>query len=262
MSDHEWGGFSWGPEKRPTPPSGPRIATTPPHVLVGLALAIVVLLAVGLIGVAIHHGGTKTTAAGAKPPTTTTTAPPATTTTVPSANTPAGFDRVLDVTDHVTLAIPAGWESDDVSNDSLARDFKSMLATDPKLAPLLAEAAIALTHVQFDVFAVDPTTGATLYVYGAAAPSGVTSVAQIPTAAVVNQVEAVGGKDVHTSQIRLPVGPSTQLSLELTVDKATIAEALDYFVLGGRLVYLVVESRDSATAVGAVHQIEPTVAAG
>ena len=258
--DDEWSEFSWGPEKRRLPPIGQglRRRQTPPRVYGVLAVVIVVMLAAGVAKVAVHQKKA-TIGLGL---TTTTTAPPPTTTTVPTVDTPPGSQRVVDLIDHVTLALPAGWQSSSVTNGGLAQSFKTMLAQDPTLAPLLAEAATALTHVQFGVFAVDASLRSTLYTDGAPAPSGVTSVAQVSTAAVVRQVEAVGGRDVRTSQTQLPVGPATQVSLELTVDHATIAEALDYFVLAGRLVYIVVENRDGPAPVGVLQMIGPTVAAG
>jgi len=224
-----------------------------------LALVIIALLAAGVLSAAVHHKSQTTTApvvATTPPKGTVTTAPAAATTTVV---TPPGFERLLDQTDHLSLAVPAGWEAPGVSNTDLAGELKAMATSDPTLAPVLDIAIGALSRIQIGVFAVDISTRTTLYAYGVAVP-GVTSVTQIPGSDVIKQVQSVGGKNVHYNQVQLPVGLAGQISAELIVSKTTIAEALDYFVLNGHLVTIVVATRGTKAPVSTLNQIQATLA--
>jgi hypothetical protein len=246
--------FSWGPDRR-VPPVGASSAAG------FLALAIIAVLAAGILSAAVHHKS-KTTAAPAvatTPPKgtgTVTTAPAAATTTVV---TPPGFERLLDQTDHLSLAVPAGWEAPGVSNTDLTGELKAMANSDPTLAPVLDIAIGALSRIQIGVFAVDISTRTTLYAYGVAVP-GVTSVTQIPSTDVIKQVQSVGGKNVHYNQVQLPVGLAGQISAELVVSRTTISEALDYFVQNGHLVTLVVATRGTKAPVSTLNQIQATLA--
>jgi hypothetical protein len=245
--------FSWGPDRRPS-----RSST------VVLAVLVVVLLAGGIFGAATVHP--KKTAAPAA--TTTTTKPVAAKSTVPATTTtvatPAGYSRLVDATDHLSLAVPAGWQAPAVTNHSLASALQAMKAQNPTLAPLLDNALGALTSIQVGLFAVDVPSRTTLYAYGMDVP-GVTSADQPSATDVAKQVQAVGGKNVQVTVVHLPiagVGPvaAGQVSAQLTVNKVAIAEALDYFVINARLISIVVSTRGTKPPLTVLHQIEPTLA--
>jgi hypothetical protein len=223
-----------------------------------LGVVIVALLAMAGAGIAVHHQDSASkTAVGPGPVSPTTTALPATTST--TLATPAGFERLLDEPDHLSLAVPPGWQAPNVTSDTLASNLTALKAKDPSLAPILDAALAALTQIQIGVFAVDTTTRTTLYAYGIPL-AGVASADEIPTSDVVRQVQGVGGKNVQISQIHLPVGPAGQVSAQITVNGTVISEALDYFVLGGRLVSIVVATRGTKSPVSVLRQVEPTLA--
>jgi len=223
-----------------------------------LGVVIVALLATAAAGVAVHHkGASHKVAAGAGQAGPTTTATPATTST--TLNTPAGFERLLDESDHLSVAVPAGWQAPNVSSDTLANALGTLKAKDPSLRPILDAALAALRQIQIGVFAVDATTRTTLYAYGIPLP-GVTSADEIPTGDVLRQVQSVGGKNVQISQVHLPVGPAGQVSAQIAVNGVVVSEALDYFVLGGRLVSIVVSTRGTKSPISILRQVEPTLA--
>lgn len=250
----EPGAFAWGPDRRPSPSATGFLA--------GL---IVVALAAGVIAVAVHKNKAPAesstapaiTPSSKTPRSTTTAAPQATTTT--TLATPAGFERLLDETDHLSLAVPPGWQAPRVSNGTLANDLTAMKAKDPTMAPLLDNALAALGHIQVGVFAVDATTKSTMYAYGIDLP-GVASANQISPADVVKGIQAAGGKNVKYTPIQLPVGPAGQITAQLIVNQVTISEALDYFVVKGRLISLVVATRGTKAPLAVLRQIEPSLA--
>ncbi|MDQ1427083.1 MAG: hypothetical protein QOK39_559 [Acidimicrobiaceae bacterium] len=251
------------PTSRPAaarPPAGPD------RFLIGVAVVIVALLAAGGAAVAIHKDKSTTTdtvtappAAGTSGASTTTVAPHATTTTT-TLVTPAGYQRLTDTIDHVSLAVPPGWVAPDVSNTTLANALKALRTKNPTLAPVIDPAITALTKIQIGVFAADVTTRSSLYAYGIDLPN-VTSADQVPPANVAKQIQAAGGKNVHAAQIHLPVGPAGQVTAQFVVDGVTISQALDYFVIQGRLVSLIVATRGTTAPLTALRQIEPTLGA-
>ena len=244
--------FSWGPDRRPSPSSTGV-----------LAVLVVVLLAAGIFGAATVHPKKNTAA-----PATATTPPVPAKTTVPAPTTtvatPAGYTRLADATDHLSLAVPAGWQAPAVTNNSLASALQAMKVQNPTLAPLLDNALGALTSIQVGVFAVEVPSRTTLYSYGMDVP-GVTSADQLSATDVAKQVQAVGGKNVQVTVVHLPIAgagevAAGQVSAQLTVNKATIAEALDYFVINARLISIVVSTRGTKPPLSVLHQIEPTLA--
>lgn len=248
--------FEWGPRRRMSP-AGPRSSDSL------LLLVVIALLAAAILSLVVHHDPkTKTTNnAAATTGTTshqngTTTAPPATTTT--TVATPAGYERLLDSADHITLAVPAGWEAPGVTGADLATELKSMAAKDPTLAPLLSGPLAALTQIPLGVFAIDTATHTTLYVFGVVLP-GKTSLAQVPGPGVVKQIQGNGGKFVSYTPVALPIGPAGQVSAELIVDKTTTAEAFDYFFSGGRFITMVVSTRGSKAPTTVLHEIAATL---
>ena len=243
--------FSWGPERRSSPSSTGV-----------LAALVVVLLAAGVFGAATVHP--KKSAA---PPTATTQPVPSKTTTpapTTTVATPAGYTRLTDAIDHLSLAVPGGWQAPGVTNNSLASALQAMKAQNPTLAPLLDNALGALTSIQVGVFAVEVPSRTTLYAYGMDVP-GVTSADQLSATDVAKQVQAVGGKNVQVTVVHLPIAgagqvAAGQVSAQLTVNKVTIAEALDYFVINARLISIVVSTRGTKPPLTVLHQIEPTLA--
>lgn len=236
----------------------PRAADGQAAVVALLAVVIVAMLGAAATGVAVHHSNTtKVATAGTGPGQgSTTTGPTAPPTTLA---TPAGFERLLDEPDHLSLAVPPGWQAPSVSSNTLAHDLQALKATNPSLVPLLDTALAALTQIQIGVFAFDASTRTTMYSYGLPLP-GVTSADEIPTADITRGVESVGGKNVQISHIRLPVGPAGQVTAQITVNAVTVYEVLDYFVLSGRLVSIAVATRGTTSPVSLLRQIEPTLA--
>ncbi len=160
----------------------------------------------------------------------------------------------------MSLAVPPGWAAPDVSNTTLANALKALRTKNPTLAPVIDPAITALTKIQIGVFAADVTTRSSLYAYGINLPN-VTSADQVPPANVAKQIQAAGGKSVRVAQIHLPVGPAGQVTAQFVVNGVTISQALDYFVLQGRLVSLIVATRGTTAPLTALRQIEPTLGA-
>lgn len=241
----------------PTPTTGAPPDKGPAAESPVLGIVAVVLLLAGIAALFVPHGAKSSTGSTTTTPTSagvvTTSVPPTTTTLV----TPTGYQRVIDSTDRLTLALPPGWQTP-ASNVTLAAALQAAKAKNPSMAPVLNNAIGALSRIPVGVFAYDTATKATLYTYGADVP-GVTGADQIASRDVVKQVEADGGKNVQVTTVQLPIGTAGQLAATFTINKQTIAEALDYVVVRGRLISVVVSAQGTRPPLDLLRQIEPTL---
>jgi hypothetical protein len=225
----DWGGWSWGPDQRGAPAATPVVTAA-------LAGIIVVLLLAGVAGVVVHHG--KGTKAGATPP---------------------GFQRVTDVPDHMSLAVPSGWQVLAITSGQLSSQLAALKISHPELSSVLDVALASLRQVQPGAFAVDVPTHTTLFSYGVNAP-GIQSLSDIPVSDVVAPFTAIGAKNVHTSRVHLLVGDAEQVTAQLPVGTLMVTEVLDYFVRNHRVTAVVLAVRGTAVPTGLFHQIETTLA--
>ncbi len=229
MSDRE---FSWGPQKR----RGDGIPE--PLATLVLGLAIIAILVAGVVGVAVHH--TK----------------PARTVAV----TPAGYQRLLDTTNHVSLAVPTAWKVLPLGTSQLQSNINALKASAPQLAPLLDLAQTGLQRVQPGVFAFDANTRTSIFSYSVDAGT-VHTLKDISTRAITAPLTDSGAKKVTATQIRLPLGDAERVTAQLVIGTVTVNEQLDYFVLNHRVVAVVLAVRDAEPPAMLVHQIEGSLAA-
>jgi hypothetical protein len=227
-----------------------------------LGVLILALLASGLAGVAVHHGDRDVVVpqAGAGKTAPTVTGPTTTATTVaPAPVTPAGFRRVTDTVDHLSVAVPSSWRTPVLTAGSVNAQLKAYAVKDPQLAPLINAALSAAGKIDLGLFAADPTTRRVLYIYGIDVPAGTTT-DSIPLP--VAELTALGAKNIESSQLQLPVGKADQVSLQLLVKNVTVSQIADFFVLGTRLVYAVLATPGSQPDASVFRQIQQTVQAG
>ncbi len=199
-----------------------------------LALASVALLVAGVTGVAIHHRSS-------------------------AGTTPPGYQRLVDTTDHFSLAVPGAWRALPVSTGQIGADLAALKASSPQLAPLLDLALSGLQRVQTGVFALDVASRTSLFTYGLDQP-GVSRLSDIRVADGVAALRDAGAKNVMASLIHLPLGPAERLSAQVSVGADTLIELLDYFVLGHRVVAIVLATRGTAAPTDLFHRIETSLA--
>jgi hypothetical protein len=223
------GEFSWGPDRRARPAADSVAGAL-------LAVVIVALLAAGAVGVAVHH---KSTSTASSPP-------------------PAGFQRLADTTDQISVAVPPGWRAVTLTADTLRAQMQALAATDPQISVLVQAALAAVQKFQVGLFAIDETTGATVFSYGSAQPGA--KIGDFKSSDAVSQLRSGGGQNVHATLVHLPLGPGQRISVQLPVASQTVSEYLDYFVYRGRLVFLVVAVRSTQLPTALLHQIEATLA--
>lgn len=229
--------------------------------IVASGVAILLLLVSGLVGVAVHHGDRKgTTQVSGVGKTTTTVA--GTTTTVPAAPppalTPAGFKRVNDAVDRLSLAVPSSWRTPVLTAGQITQQLKAYASQNPQLAPLIDAALTATAKIDLGAFAADPTTRRVLYTYGVASPAGAT-IDDIPIPEVVKELTALGAKNIRTSQVLLPTGKADQVSLQLVVKGVTVSELVDFFILGKRVVFMVLARPGVDADIDLFKQIQQTL---
>jgi hypothetical protein len=210
-----------------------------------LALAFIILgvLAAGLVGIAIHQDPApahKTVKAA------------------PVDVTPPGFKRISDGVDQLSIAIPIGWQTVPVTTGSLTDALKSFEATNPELRSLIDPAVAASGQYQVGTFALDSLTRTILFTFGTDVPAG-TSIDAAPIGDFAREVTRVGGQNVRTSRVQLPVGRSYQLAFELTVKGVTVAEMFNIFVHANRVVFLEMVSPVGVDRSGLYRQVQESL---
>ena len=200
-----------------------------------LAVITAALLLAGVAGVVAHHSA-KTAAA-----------------------TPRGYRRLVDRPDHLSLAVPAGWQEPPLNAGTLSGDIQGLRTSDPQLALLYDIALSALQKFQVGVFAVDGATRTSLFTYGTVDPK-IRNVEQISSGPIVAQLNQLGALNVGATRVRVPLGGAVQVSAELLIGGVTISELVDYLVVRNRLVVLVLSVRGTQPPRPLLHQIESTLA--
>jgi len=223
-----WDGFSWGPDKRAKPGGSAVIEAL-------MAVVIAVLLVVGVVGVFIDR----------------------TSSHAPSAN-PAGFQRLQDEPDQISLAVPALWEAVGITSATVLIQLTTLEHADPNLAPLVAVALQTLQKSQVGVFAVDGAGPTAVFTYGVATPT-IHAVGDVAVSSFVNPLKSAGAQDVQAAAVHMPLGQGEQLSFR-QAGTAIVSEYLDYFLYRGRLVFLVVMMRGDQLPTTLLHQIAATLA--
>jgi hypothetical protein len=201
-----------------------------------LAVTTAALLLAAVAGVVVHHGGQS------------------------AAATPRGYRRLVDRPDRLSLAVPAGWQEPPLNADALTSDIQGLRTSDPQLALLYDIALSALEKFQVGTFAVDGATRTSLFTYGTVDPK-IRSVEQISSGPIVAQLNELGALNVGATRVRVPLGGAVQVSAELLIGGVTISELVDYLVVRGRLVVLVLSVRGTQPPHTLLHQIESTLAA-
>jgi hypothetical protein len=212
----------------------PRPASAP--ILIILGIVIVALLATSAVGIVIHHRSSTT-----------------------AAVTPAGYQRVVDTADGLSLAVPAGWRVLNLTTGQIGSELQALKSSQPQLAPVLDLALASLRQVSPGVFAVDVATRTTLFSYGVTA-GGIRNLGDVHTPDVVASLNGLGAKNIQTMHNHLDVGDALRVSLQLPVGVATVSELVDYMVLRGRVVVIVLASRGTQAPTALMHQIEATLA--
>jgi hypothetical protein len=202
-----------------------------------LGVVIVALLAASVAGIVIHHRSA----------------------TDAAALTPAGYQRVIDRPDGLRLAVPASWQVLPLTSGQLASEFQALAAQHPQLAPLLRLALSDLRQVRPGAFAFDAASRTTFFAFGAAAP-GIASLADIHTSDIVSSLAGAGARNVHTTVVHLRVGDAERVSLQLPLGTATVSELVDYLVLHGRVVAIILASPANQPSTPLFHKIEATLA--
>jgi hypothetical protein len=208
-----------------------------PLVTLVLGIVIVALVVAGVVGVRVHH--------------------PKTTRLV--AVTPVGFQRLIDTTNHLSVAVPTAWKVLPLSTGQLKSNIDALKASSPQLTPLLALAQSGLQRVQPGLFAVDVNTRTSIFSYGVDAGT-VNKLQDIPTNSITSPLTNAGARKVTATQIRLPLGAAERVTAQLLIGTVTVNEVLDYFVLNHRVVAIVLAARDAEPPPKLVSQIEGSLA--
>ena len=204
--------------------------------MVGLLTVVIVgLLSAGVAGAVVHrHGG-------------------------PGASkTPAGFQRVVDTNDHISVAVPAGWQEKVLSAEALAAQVRDLAAAEPQLAALSSLTSVRVRNPQLGLYTKDPSTQIQMLTIGFDAP-GIHSVSDIPVAEVTGPLQSAGASHIATTPVHLPVGQAEQVTNQLTIETATVTESLVYFLRRGRAVELMVVAPGADPPTSLLRQIEATV---
>lgn len=190
--------------------------------ILSLAFIILVILAGGLVGVAIHEDRAPKVGTAA-----TTAAEP----------TPPGFRRISDGVDQLSIAVPNDWRTVPVTTGTLTDALKSFEAANPELKSLLDPAIAASGQYQVGTFALDSVTRTILFTFGTDVPAG-TSIDDAPISDFVKAVTKLGGRNVQSKRVQLPVGKSNQLSFQLTTKGISVTEMFNIFIHANRVVFL------------------------
>lgn len=222
------GEFSWGPEKRSKQIEGSFVTAV-------LGAAVVVLLVAGIAGAIINRGSG-------------------------TSSTPANFQRLVDRSDHLSLAVPSAWQVPMLSAGTLSTQIQDLKASNPQLAPLADILVAVLQTNRLGAFAIDPATQTSLFAYGTNDPQ-VKSVDQISGPTIITRLQAVGAKDVRVTTVHLSLGAAKQVSDQLTLGAITISEVVDYLPRDGRLVAIVLVAPGAQPPAALLHQVQGTLKA-